>query len=77
MLSAKRATGYKYLGRSPQGTSISAATGYEHLSSHRVRASQQPQGTRVPRQLQDVSFSAATGCEFLGISLGVSISAMI
>ena len=46
------------------------ATGYEHLSSHRVRASQQPQGTRVSRQLQGVSFSAATGCEFLGISLG-------
>ena len=52
-----------------------SATGYEHLSSHRVRASQQ--GTRVSRQLQGVSFSAATGCEFLGISLGVSISAMI
>ena len=55
----------------------SIATGYEHLSSHRVRASQQPQGTRVSRQLQGVSFSAATGCEFLGISLDVSISAMI
>ena len=54
-----------------------SATGYEHLSSHRVRASQQPHGTRVSRQLQGVSFSAATGCEFLGISLGVSISAMI
>ena len=55
----------------------SIATGYEHLSSHRVRASQQSQGTRVSRQLQGVSFSAAAGCESLGISLDMSISAMI
>ena len=54
------------------GRNIWAATGYDRLSRHRVGASQQPQGTRVSRQLQDVTISAATECEYLGISLAVT-----
>ena len=42
--------------------------------SDRVEVPQQPQGKRVSRHLQGVTISAATECEYLGISLGVTIS---
>ena len=55
------------------GRNIWAATGYDRLSGYRVGASQQPQDTRVSRQLQGETILAATECEYLGISLGVTI----
>ena len=55
--------------KSQMGRNIRAATGYDRLNDHRVEASQQPQGKRVSRQLQGVTISAATECDYLYLAM--------